>query len=687
MNYNISELNELAQSVCHCLKHLKPNTMFWNTVNHAAFTNHDRFEVQPYRDLKKPFGKQAILESFARSLGFKTYNGLMESGIERFELTKNALLDLNPNPLNLLLTDCWEAITRCLMERLLETKILTPSRLGNFKQNKLSQYAVFCKFNEVSPLKWIDSNSYKTNDFKLKEFYEGVLPMIGIADAIFHHGLDVYIESKGVKEWFDAPEIDEQAYLNFLRKYQGKTKKDVVVVKLADVLAKKEGIDRNYVYILEAIQLAFSLLYDTQLEFTGGMKNGKHDYLEIELNFYFPPALIGRYMSARIYEQNNRNYQAACALLLEKYKDDAGLYASEDSGTTLERYYTAQDLENKISFTGLRSVNYGNLGKKAYWINNSLHTFFTESSLSNLNEGLMWEKEISFEAYVKRIERFLDEQLKPIKFKQMLTLQHTTKAKYEYKYKLIRTGSFAQRFPDSIVITSDYPLKHHLGELFVQTILLNEIGFDDEDKFIGKPDLLAVGLDWTVKIQQTKSVREAQQSYKFEPIALIRSLFLYVEDYRDGIAFQEDHDTVAFNIGLKFIDVLYQFMRNDEYENIHESTNLVLRLSMNMNKCTNEIRAKADGEYSIGYFESTPDIDFGNEDCPITQEIADYLMQFDGLKELISKYCSRFYNGDKKEAYEEAINGDEMDFEIRPIELIKKGLSLEEIANSEPYIH
>lgn len=114
---------------------------------------------------------------------------------------------------------------------------------------------------------------------------------------------------------------------------------------------------------------------------------------------------------------------------------------------------------------------------------------------------------------------------------------------------------------------------------------------------------------------------------------------------------------------------------------------MALRLSVSMNKRTNEICAKHDGEYSIGYFESTPNIDFGNEDCPITQEIAEYLMQFDEIKELISIYCSRFYNRDKKQAYEEAVKNEDIDFEIRPIELWVKGFSLDQIANSEPYAH
>lgn len=174
--------------------------MFWHTRNAVAFTNHDCFKVQPYRELKKPFGKLAVLESFARSLGFNTYNGLMQSGTERFELGKNALIDLNPNPLNLLLTDCWEEVARCLMESLFKAEILTPSRLGNFKQSPLSQYAVFTFFSDVSPFSWFDRGLGSNSKYKLDEAYKSRMPMVGVADAIFHKGLEAYIESKGVKQ-------------------------------------------------------------------------------------------------------------------------------------------------------------------------------------------------------------------------------------------------------------------------------------------------------------------------------------------------------------------------------------------------------------------------------------------------------------------------------------------------------
>lgn len=663
--------------------------MFWHKKNAVAFTNHDRFEVKSYRDVKKPFGKQAVLEVFARSLGFNTYKGLTESGITRFELSKNALLDLNPNPLNLMLTDYWEEIARWLMEGLLETKILTPSRLGNFKQSTLNQYAVFRIHSGVSPFRWSDSNAFlnKNNKYKLGEFYEGLLPVMGIANAIFHKGLEAYIESEGLKAWFDSPELDQQAYLDFSKKYRTQKRQDVVVVKLSDFLVKKEGVDRNYRYILEAVKLAFSLLHDTQLEFTGGVVGGKANFLEVELNFYFSPEQISEYMTARFIQQNHQNYQAACTLLIEKYKNDDALYSCKEPLATLETNYTAQDLQRKILHTGLTGLNYENLGKKAYWVNLSAHSLFSYSSVISMGTGMQEVTTTSVESFVEQIEKFLEEELEPIRFKQIQIPPNSSKTKYKYKYNLIRQGLSAQNFTDSMMVISDYPLRHHVGELFVQTVLLNSIGFDGEYKYIGNPDLLTVDNTWSVKIQQTKSVIKAQEHHFFNPIALLRSLFLYVDDYEGGVLFKEDEETVKFNIGLKFIDVLYRFMRNNEYENLNETNNLILPLCISMNKRTKECSILSCGEYSIGYFESTKDIDFGDETCPMTDEIAEYLMQFDEIKELISKFYLRFYSGDKKEAYKEAIEHDDWYFEIRPVELVNKGLSLDEIANSEPYAH
>lgn len=685
MNYNISELNELAQTVSHCLKHLNPKTMFWHTRNAVAFTNHDCFKVQPYRELKKPFGKLAVLESFARSLGFNTYNGLMQSGTERFELGKNALIDLNPNPLNHLLTDCWEEITRCLMERLFQTEILTPNRLGNFKQSPLSQYAIFTSFSDVSPFSWFDPRLGNNSKYKLDEAYKGRMPMMGIADVIFHKGLEAYIESKGMKQWFESPEIDEQAYLDFSKKYQGENKQDVVVVKLADFLVKKEGIGRHYFYLVDEVRSTLSLLYGTKLELDGGMKNGKPDYSEIGLNFHFSPAQISKYMSARIAKHNHRNYQTACSKLIEKYKDDNTLYACIEPLNAFEMGYTGRDWLNKNQATGLKGVDADTLGKKVYWVNTSVHSFISYGSVVNLDEGMRWVKTIPVESYILRIEQFLDEQLEPVEVKQIQIPPRIVKAKYEYKYNLIGQGAFTDRFPECMMVMSDYPLKYHLGELFVQTVLLNSIGFD-EYKFTGKPDLLALSLNWNVMIQQTKSVRKAQECHYFNPIALLRSLFLYVDCYESGI-YKEDNETVSFNIGLKFIDVLYSFLENENYENVQESSNLLLPMYISINKQTKALSVLSCGEYSISHFEVNKDIGNGSETCPMTAEIAHYLMQFDELRELISKFCLRFYSGDKREAYEEAIKWDDMDFEIRPVELLNKGLSLDEIANSAPYKH
>src|SRR5690606_23631901 len=145
---------------------------------------------------------------------------------------------------------------------------------------------------------------------------------------------------------------------------------------------------------------------------------------------------------------NHRNYQTACSRLIEKYKDDNTLYTCIEPLNAFEMGYTGQDWLNKIQATSLSGVDYGNLGKKVYWVNTAVHSFITYGSVVSMEEGVKWVKTIPVESYIIRIESFLDEQLKPVEIKQIQTPPRIARAKYEYKYNLIGRESFTDRFPE-----------------------------------------------------------------------------------------------------------------------------------------------------------------------------------------------------------------------------------------------
>ena len=89
------------------------------------------------------FGLQSVLECLAKSLGYNTYKGLLESGEETFQLKKTALIGLNPNPLNIFYTDKWELFSVLLMSKILSGDNFSSSVLKNFKPTKLTQYLEF----------------------------------------------------------------------------------------------------------------------------------------------------------------------------------------------------------------------------------------------------------------------------------------------------------------------------------------------------------------------------------------------------------------------------------------------------------------------------------------------------------------------------------------------------------------
>ena len=77
MKIAMSELNELALIVSNVFKYFDASTMFYHSNNQVIFTNYNNEGVEPPRDQIRPFGTQAVLESFAKSLGFKTYKGML----------------------------------------------------------------------------------------------------------------------------------------------------------------------------------------------------------------------------------------------------------------------------------------------------------------------------------------------------------------------------------------------------------------------------------------------------------------------------------------------------------------------------------------------------------------------------------------------------------------------------------
>jgi hypothetical protein len=114
-----TDLNDLAVSLANVLRNFDPNTMFWDEKAPTVFPNCDENGFDIPQDIRKPFGVQRILESFAKSAGYNSYKGLLEANLPT-KLKNNDYLNvdinsLNPNPRSAYFTAYWKAFTNCLM--------------------------------------------------------------------------------------------------------------------------------------------------------------------------------------------------------------------------------------------------------------------------------------------------------------------------------------------------------------------------------------------------------------------------------------------------------------------------------------------------------------------------------------------------------------------------------------------
>lgn len=145
MKTTIKKLHAYSRILAHIFEGNTPSNMISNDSNFrtSIFKNYNKDGVGFPKDVKKPFGFQSILESFAKSLSYTTFNGLIQSGQQEFNLTETALIPMNPFPMNRFYSDLWRVVTTGLMRDLLNDSNCTEEIFLGFKRDKLnSQYLV-----------------------------------------------------------------------------------------------------------------------------------------------------------------------------------------------------------------------------------------------------------------------------------------------------------------------------------------------------------------------------------------------------------------------------------------------------------------------------------------------------------------------------------------------------------------
>lgn len=691
MNINISELNEIAQVIACGLKQFRPETMFFHKKNAVAFSNYDRFEVQPYRNIKKPFGVQAVLESIARSLGYNTYKGMLESGAQEFQLQPSALFDLNPNPLNGFYTDCWEELTSIFMQQILSNNVFSSTVMRNFKPVDTEKYGGFDLRGGVNFLCFAESFSDMERDHtvKLEKKYGEILPVAAMAQSIYFQAIEKYIEQKGFKDWFESDELDMSVPMEITQR-MFETPDEEITLPFRDFLVRKEWGDSNYSKFMKAIEYALRQVYGVKSKFVGSGRSPLDKDLVITLG----ESDIRRRMYAKFSHKAYQNFQEACKQLFEKYADDKQLYSSYEDIDSIERRYCANYLRaTKDSPWSVDKISLTNIGTKNYWINMSSSWVFGEDDSGLLGVSDFFDSTIksiqTVERMAKKIEDFLSKCLVQLPVQLELKTPHTRSHKYQYKYNIKSEEGDWLSIPSSVMLLSDYPLKHYVGELFIQDKLVEWLGGDVDGKIIGYPDCFDLDIGKEVYIEPTKSPKPVDVVWVFDPLYLVQSLSLYVDFYgeRDKLSEEElkeepqpfkgveTETELNFTVSVKLIDTPYKFRDYTFFESGYSE----LAMSIKYNKQTQNMSA----EHRSPRTKQIEDFEFQAEVCPLTREIYDYLMEFKELKELILKFFLEFYQGSKRSEFEEGYNNDLMWLEVKPADLLKREFTINDIVKSQ----
>lgn len=693
MNTPISELNEIALAVSNILKIFDPKTMFWNENGSVAFTNFNQLEVSPYPDTRKPFGVQSILESFARSLGFKSYNGLLNSGLKSIQLRNDALYHLNPNPLNPYYTDAWECLTCQIMEDAINSEILPVSIIKNFKKSPLlallpySELAIFNCMTVEKPYYggWEKGRGWEKGiRFSFIEQRKKYMPFYSIACSMYCMALEKLLAEKDLSEWFTSEKIDYQA-INNIHSFEQRVERITVRIAMTDMLVKNQWSDTNYSRFLQNISQALGAFFSTHVTFEGDGRSPLDKVAVFKINI----TAITRMMCARVRQEIYQNFQKACGILIEEFKDDHKFYNCDE--VHINKYVPSiiQHFSNHLNYKSyepsiraLDGTKY--FGRKCYWINLTFGNAVAVRDFNIFDSMQFNEKEegvISVEKCIAAIRKYLDRKLKPVDVEYVKPLSDE-EPKYQQRYILSTDNKgLAGIIPDSFTINSDFPLKHYIGENYIQKLLMDMLiahtNIDVDEKMIGHPDVLAFSTGEKITIKKTLSPIKTVGEYEFYGLRCISDLALVFDYTLDKVAglpdrevegkqlFYETEDKIFFSASMRVSDMLYKFDTLQE----PYSHNTDIPMLATIDKKTQQISLKYHNSIEVvnnGIF-------FGYEDCENTQQIYDYLIGIKELHELMYKYFMQFYSGKHRNILDRVDRGDTVFLEIYPDEIISKG--------------
>lgn len=384
MNIATSQLKSLARVLANIFNTTTPATLFID-LQDAVFKNYDHFNVIPY-DSKNTFGLQSILESFAKSLGFNTYNGLLQAKKETVDLNETALFAINPYPLNSYYTKTWQTLSSQLIKDTMMDLNFSDHLIGSFKnsfntekaiKNSLEiQLASILKINDPKSIaKSVDSDS----PYIIQDQFKGLSHYFGIVNAMLSCAVNMPLT------------VDEDTL-----------KKQLIGAKLSDFCSFKAWGEINYSVFKTKLIAAFKAYAYIDLTIEGD----DSDPLNNTLNMYFmgwqPNVKSQSYTEER--HQLIRLQQEALLQIASRFKDDEFEYGLDPNAVYLDYkgeiikphlylVFNFIDMEDlyanlKISFSTPHEL----FGSKLYWLNKFQIKANVEESPKSVEEIIaLWE--------------------------------------------------------------------------------------------------------------------------------------------------------------------------------------------------------------------------------------------------------------------------------------------------------
>lgn len=220
MKHSLQELNSLARILASIFKDYTPVNLFENYIglHTAIFKNYNKDQIGFPKELKKPFGYKAILESFAKSLGFNTYEGLKNSGQVEFELNAlTSLKALNPFYLNPFYTDMWTALSVGLVGDLVEYPLSEKLALGFKKNARIAEYLRLTGGLSKLITETVEQDRYEVTDYSFLPLVDSFTHYYGIAVSMYSYALSknrVLTEDEDIYEQYDSLSLREYVTFN-----------------------------------------------------------------------------------------------------------------------------------------------------------------------------------------------------------------------------------------------------------------------------------------------------------------------------------------------------------------------------------------------------------------------------------------------------------------------------------------